>query len=617
MAHRHSQAGRRGPLGSASSPPTTTRSSSSIGAASRPRTEFEFAQRRRDRPSSTSRRARKGRARDPRQEGLTGGARAPSRRPARPPPPNGAGGPFRFRRRAGRLAIPGGSSLARCPPSAPPGAPATSCRTSGPCSTACSAIAASLAARYGYRPIETPLFEQAAVFERGIGEVTDVVEKELFRIAPRTEEAESWALRPEPTAGIVRAYVQHGMQTLPQPVKLTTTGPMFRYDRPQAGRYRQFWQFDVEAIGDPGPAVDAEIIELGPPVLHARSASPGSRSCVNSIGDPDCRPAYLAELVAYYRGHADVLPPTERDRLERNALRLLDSKDPAMAELNAAAPRITDRLCDACAAHFAAVKAHLDGARRAVPRRAGARPRPRLLHADGVRVLRRGPRGPAAGARRRRPLRRPGRAARRQADARASGSAWASTGSSLVLAEQGRVAAAADGPLAVVVGRGSGGHGRRACGSRPTCARRGSASAPTSRRRKLGRQLEAAGRTGAHFAVILGDELADGQVQLRDLLAGTQRVVAVEDLARELARAEQQPPARVADVRLHPRLPRRWHTIQTLEPPNRGRSAPMTALPSLATPYRTHTCGGAARRRRRDRRRSSPAGSIAVATTGS
>ena len=107
------------------------------------------------------------------------------------------------------------------------------------------------------------MFEQAAVFERGVGEVTDIVEKELFRIAPRTEEAEAWALRPEPTAGIVRAYVQHGMQTWPQPVKLSMTGPMFRYDRPQAGRYRQFWQFDIEAIGDPGPAVDAEIIELG------------------------------------------------------------------------------------------------------------------------------------------------------------------------------------------------------------------------------------------------------------------------------------------------------------------------------------------------------------------
>ena len=124
-------------------------------------------------------------------------------------------------------------------------------------------LAADLATRYGYRRIETPLFEQVALFERGVGEVTDIIEKELFRIVPRSEEAEAWALRPEPTAGIVRAYVQHGMQTWPQPVKVYEIGPMFRYDRPQAGRYRQFWQFDIEAIGDPGPAVDAEIIELG------------------------------------------------------------------------------------------------------------------------------------------------------------------------------------------------------------------------------------------------------------------------------------------------------------------------------------------------------------------
>src|SRR6266550_2741984 len=123
-------------------------------------------------------------------------------------------------------------------------------------------LAAELSARYGYRRIETPMFEQTAVFERGVGEVTDIVEKELFRLIPRTDESESWALRPEPTAGIVRAYVQHGMHTWPQPVKVFEIGAMFRYDRPQAGRYRQFWQFDVEAIGDPGPAVDAEIIEL-------------------------------------------------------------------------------------------------------------------------------------------------------------------------------------------------------------------------------------------------------------------------------------------------------------------------------------------------------------------
>jgi histidyl-tRNA synthetase len=397
-------------------------------------------------------------------------------------------------------------------------------------------IASSLTARYGYRPIETPLFEQAAVFERGIGSVTDVVEKELFRIAPRTEEAESWALRPEPTAGIVRAYVQHGMQTWPQPVKLTTTGPMFRYDRPQAGRYRQFWQFDVEAIGDPGPAVDAEIIELGTR-FYSEVGVKGVEVLVNSIGDPACRPAYIAELVAYYRGFADRLPPTERDRLERNALRLLDSKDPAMAAINTDAPRITDRLCDACAAHFEAVKAHLSTL--GVPHRvdpglvrgldyytrtafefyvAGREGQQQALGGggryDGLVELLGGRPTPGIGF---------GLGLDRVA---------------LVLAEQdGGAAHAAEGPLAVVVGADPEDTVSRlwvATGLRHAGLR---ARADLARR-KLGRQLEAAGKDGAHFAVIIGDELEDGQVQVRDLLAGTQRLVGVGDLARELARAE-------------------------------------------------------------------------------
>ena len=397
-------------------------------------------------------------------------------------------------------------------------------------------IATGLTQRYGYRPIETPMFEQTAVFERGIGEVTDVVEKELFRIAPRTEEAESWALRPEPTAGIVRAYVQHGMQTLPQPVKLTTTGPMFRYDRPQAGRYRQFWQFDVEAIGDPGPAIDAEIIELGHR-FYGEVGVEGVEVLVNSIGDPSCRPAYIAELVEYYRAHADTLPPTERDRLERNALRLLDSKDPAMTALNAAAPRITDRLCDACAAHFEAVKAHLEAL--GVPFRvepglvrgldyytrtafeyyvAGREGQQQALGGggryDGLVELLGGKPTPGIGF---------GLGLDRVA---------------LVLAEQGHGPAPGDGPLAVVAGadpEDTMGRLRVATELRAAGLRVRADLA----RRKLGRQLEAAGKDGAHFAVILGDELADGHVQLRDLLAGTQRVVALPDLARELARAEQ------------------------------------------------------------------------------
>jgi histidyl-tRNA synthetase len=395
--------------------------------------------------------------------------------------------------------------------------------------------ATDLTARYGYRPIETPLFELTAVFERGIGEATDVVEKELFRLAPRTEESESWSLRPEPTAGIVRAYIQHGMQTWPQPVKLTTTGPMFRYDRPQAGRYRQFWQFDVEAIGDPGPAIDAEIIELGHR-FYTEAGVEGVEVLVNSIGDPACRPAYIARLTDFYRGHAAALPPTELDRLERSALRLLDSKDPAMTELNARAPRITDHLCEACTAHFVAVKAHLEaldvqfrvepGLVRGLDYYtrtafefyvAGREGQQQALGGggryDGLAALLGGRPTPGIGF---------GLGLDRVA---------------LVLAEQGAQPPAESGPLAVVVSADPDDTIGRLRVATELRAARLRVRADLGRR-KLGRQLEAAGRDGAHFAVILGDELEAGQVGLRDLLAGTQRLVAVGDLARELARAE-------------------------------------------------------------------------------
>ena len=202
------------------------------------------------------------------------------------------------------------------------------------------------------------MFEQTEVFERGVGEVTDIVEKELFRLQPRTEDAEAWALRPEATAGIVRAYVQHGMQTWPQPVKVALVGPMFRYDRPQAGRHREFWQWDVEAIGDLRPAVDAELVELAA-VLPG--GGPRGRGRAPELDrDQECRPPYLAELVADYREQG-ILPggratppggqPAPPARLEGA---------PAWPAINAKAPRLADRLCDACAEHFAAVRAHLD-----------------------------------------------------------------------------------------------------------------------------------------------------------------------------------------------------------------------------------------------------------------
>ena len=397
-------------------------------------------------------------------------------------------------------------------------------------------LASDLATRYGYRRIETPMFEQTDVFERGVGAVTDIVEKELFRLAPRTEEGEAWALRPEPTAGIVRAYVQHGMQTWPQPVRLAEIGPMFRYDRPQAGRYRQFWQFDIEAIGDAGPAIDAEIVELGAR-FYREAGLEGVEVLLNSIGDPACRPAYIEELTAYYRANREDLPEVERDRLERNVLRLLDSKDPAMAVLNAAAPRITERLCDACAEHFAAVRAHLDVL--GVPYRL----EPGLV------------RGLDYYTRTAFEFYVTGREGQQQAiggGGRYDGLVELLGGRPtpgigfgigldrliLALVETGVAATPDPPPAAVVVGADPDDTARRLSVATDLRAA-GIAARAELGRRKLGKQLEAAARDQAHFAVILGDEFASGEVGLRDLPAGTQKLVPIDDLAREIERAHR------------------------------------------------------------------------------
>jgi len=393
-------------------------------------------------------------------------------------------------------------------------------------------VASDLARRYGYREIETPMFEQVAVFERGLGEATDAVEKELFRLAPRSDEGEAWALRPEPTAGIVRAYVQHGLQTLPQPVKVTLTGPMFRYDRPQAGRFRQFWQFDVEAIGDPGPGIDAEQIELAS--RFYRDIGLGDVMVhVNSIGDANCRPAYIEELTAYYRRHVGQLPPTERDRLEKNVLRLLDSKDPTMAALNAAAPRITDRLCDDCAAHFASLRAHLDalGIEHIVE--------PGLVRGLDYYTRTAFEFWPKAGGGQQSALGGGGRydgLVELLGGRPTPGIGFGLGLDRVLLALEGQGATAAgDVPLAVVVGADPDATAERlriATGLRGEGLAIGVDLVP----RKLGRQLEAAVKAGARFAVIVGDELADGNIVLRDLGAASQKPVALADLPALLRR---------------------------------------------------------------------------------
>jgi histidyl-tRNA synthetase len=389
-----------------------------------------------------------------------------------------------------------------------------------------------LAATYGYQPIETPLFEDSAVFERGIGEQTDVVEKELFRIKTPGSGDERWALRPEPTAGICRAYVEHGMHTLPQPVKLTSWGPMFRYDRPQAGRYRQFWQFDIEAIGDPGPAIDAEVIELA--LRFVREAGVANVELhLNTIGDATCRPAYVAALVDYMSGHAAGLPELEQRRLAANPLRLLDTKDARTLAILEGAPTIDAYLCPACREHFDSLLAHLA--------RLGIEPRrsPRLVRGldyytrTAFELYQRGAEGQQSAL---------GGGGRYDGLIELFGARpTPAIGFGLGIDRIAGALAGADQaptmrPVAVVVGADPAATDLRLKLATDLRAA-GIATSADLAVRKLGRQLEGAARDGAHFAVVVGDELDAGQVQLRDLEAGTQRVVNVADLARELQRA--------------------------------------------------------------------------------
>ncbi len=233
-------------------------------------------------------------------------------------------------------------------------------------------LARELAERWGFERIDTPLFERVELFARGLGESSDAVEKEMFLVsgaAGSAEEQAEWALRPEPTAGIVRAYLEHGLQVRPGPLRLSMLGPMFRYDRPQAGRFRQFVQWDVEVLGDPGPMVDVELLELA----HEYFAAVGIHGVVahvNSIGDATCRPRFRKALIDYFAPHETRLSPDSRRRLRVNPLRVLDDKllDP---ELAAGAPRAIDLLCDACRDHFDAVVALLDarGLRYAIDHR--------------------------------------------------------------------------------------------------------------------------------------------------------------------------------------------------------------------------------------------------------
>ncbi|MBZ5702942.1 MAG: histidine--tRNA ligase [Acidobacteriia bacterium] len=210
---------------------------------------------------------------------------------------------------------------------------------------------------YGFGEIRVPIFEQTDLFARSIGFDTDVVSKEMYSFADRDETSVS--LRPEATASVCRAYIEHGMHALPAPVKLYYLGPMFRRERPQKGRYRQFYQIGAEVLGgSDAPAIDAEVIEMVM-AFFAKLGLEGAKLDLNSIGCRDCRPKYVELLRAELSKVKEKLGPDSQRRIETNPLRVLDSKLESEQGIIATLPRIAAHLCDPCAAHYTAVKHNL------------------------------------------------------------------------------------------------------------------------------------------------------------------------------------------------------------------------------------------------------------------
>jgi histidyl-tRNA synthetase len=389
-------------------------------------------------------------------------------------------------------------------------------------------LARDLSERYAFDRVDTPLFERVELFARGLGESSDAVEKEMFRVsgaAGSDEERAEWALRPEPTAGIVRAFVEHGMHVRPGPLRLWLLGPMFRYDRPQAGRYRQFTQWDVEVIGDPGPMVDAELIELAHRYL-ADAGVQGAVAHLNSIGDAVCRPHFREALVDYFGAREDRLTDDSRRRLRVNPLRVLDDRH-LDDDLAAGAPHSLDHLCEPCAAHFSAVRGLLDelGLAYVIDHRlvrgldyytrttfeffvAGREGQQQALAGggryDGLAELLGGRPTPGIGF---------GLGLDRVL---------------LVAEEQG--AGVVDEAVTVAVLSAD----PAALGDRLWVAsvlrQAGLRVRPDGSGRKLGKQLESAAKAGAAWAVIVGEELSRGTVILKDLASGEQEEVPLADV---------------------------------------------------------------------------------------
>ena len=213
------------------------------------------------------------------------------------------------------------------------------------------------AANAGFNEIRIPTFELSGVYRRGVGNTTDIVQKEMFTLTDKGDGTEM-CLRPEGTAGVVRSVIENGLFNEAMPLKLYYIGPFFRYEKPQAGRSREFYQFGVEMFGAASAYADASVIALASDVLTKLEI--GTTLHINSIGCPECRPKYRAALCEYFKSHEEDLCPTCRERLKTNPLRILDCKSPICSEIAAGAPKTIDYLCGDCADHFEKLKQSLD-----------------------------------------------------------------------------------------------------------------------------------------------------------------------------------------------------------------------------------------------------------------
>ena len=389
-------------------------------------------------------------------------------------------------------------------------------------------VAREIFRRYNYQEIRTPILEETALFARGVGEETDIVTKEMYTFEDR--DGSSLTMRPEATASVMRAYIEHRLDQKPGLQKLYYIGPMFRRERPQKGRYRQFFQIGAEAIGSESPAVDAEVIEMVVDVLKSAGLS-GFKLLINSVGDANCRPQYVALLKESLRDVSARLCTDCQRRAETNPLRVLDCKVPEDQPIIDALPSIQDHLCDACRAHFEAVCAMLRD------RGIEYEIRPRMVR--GLDYYMRttfeivhgalGAQNSVLGG-----GRYDGLAESLGSRVHAPGIGFSIGEDRLVMSVEeenpGRHKPKLDLYIAAM-----GSEAERHAAQLARELREAGFSVELGLQAKLKRQLELANKTGARFALIVGDdEMAAGQYSLKDMASGDQAMVSRGDLAERI-----------------------------------------------------------------------------------